>query len=161
MRLRTLAALAAVTLLTLGLTACTSGSTAMTDRPTIEEITADYDAFAAELRDAVNAEYPDATWSEDGELETGLLGGEGEISASSQIWYAEAAVASDDEARARILAAADAAADAHGFDAFAQVSDTPGGFSYVAGDAWGGAMYWGAGDVNTTIRYSTGAHPKG
>lgn len=157
---RTITALVAAILLTLGLTACMSGSTAMTDRPTIDEITTEYDAFAAELRDAISAEYPDATWSEDGELETGLLGGEGELSASSQIWFTDASVATDDEARARILAVADAIAKEHEFDAFAQVSDTDGGFSYVAGDAWGGAMHWGAGTVNTTIRYSTGPHPQ-
>jgi len=129
----------------------------MSERPSIDEITAQYDAFAEELRGLVSAEYPDAVWAEDGEASSALAGEDTRV--TSQIWYADAAVSADAAARDRIVEGADAAAGDHGFGEFATVDVSDDGFSYVAGDQWGGEMHLSGGSVNVTIWYVTGPHP--
>jgi len=153
-------AVATAAALAVSLTACFPGSAEMSEPPTIDEITEQYDAFAADLRGLVSAEYPDATWAEDGEASPALGAGEGTTRVTSQIWYADAAVSSDAEARDRIVQQADAAAGEYGFDDFAAVDVSDDGFSYVAGDQWGGEMHFSGGSVNVTIWYVTGSHPE-
>ena len=156
---RTSRVLAAATaaVLALSLTACFPGSAEMTERPSIDEITTQYDAFAAELRGIVSAEYPAAAWAEDGEASTALAGDGTRV--TSQIWYADAALSGDAGARDRVVQQADAAAAEYGFGDFATVDAGDDGFSYVAGDQWGGEMHLSGGSVNVTIWYVTGSHP--
>jgi len=155
-RSRLLAA-AAAGVLALSLTACFPGSAEMSERPSIDEITRQYDAFAAELRGLVSAEYPDATWAEDGEASSALAGEDTRV--TSQIWYADAALSADPAARDRVVAQANATAGDYGFDDFATVEVSDDGFSYVAGDEWGGEMHLTGGSVNVTVWYVTGSHP--
>jgi len=150
-------AVAVTAVLALSLTACFPGSAEMTERPTIDEVTAQYDALAADLRGIVSAEYPDAVWSEDGEASSALAGEGRRV--TSQIWFADAALASDAAARDRVVAQADAAAAKYGFGDFATVEAADDGFSYVAGDQWGGEMHLAGGSVNVTVWYATGSHP--
>lgn len=156
---RVVASIVVAIAVTVSTAACQQGSPDMSQRPPIGEVVDRYDATVAGLRDLVSTEYPDATWSQDGESSQGAGAAEGSVYVTSSIWYAEVPLADDASARDRLVTRADAIVRAHGFDDFSTVQAKPGDFSYVTSDEWGGELHLSGGKT-VTIRYTTGQHPE-